>query len=160
MTEIRYEPIGTIHTPFRDRANVPIQTIGGVGIKGTIDIKPEYERCLKDLQEFSHIILIYHFHLSKGYSPEVKPFMDDQLRGVFSTRAPKRPNPIGFSVVRLVKIVGRTLHIEDLDIVDGTPLLDIKPYIPKIDAHMVERLGWAENKVERFPNVKADSRFD
>ena len=159
MQNIIYKPIGIIHTPINNPVGAPIQPIGGKGIKGYVEIYTDYEACLKDLDGFSHIFLLYHFHLSKGYSAEVKPFMDDTLRGVFSTRAPKRPNPIGLSVVRLIKIEGRILQIEDLDIVDGTPLLDIKPYVPKVDAHEVERLGWLTDNNADFSNKKADDWF-
>jgi len=131
MKEIKYVPIGIIHSPFKDIKGMPIQPTGARGIAGTIEIDSKYVNGLKDIEGFSHIILIYHFHLSKGYSLEVIPFMDDRLHGVFSTRAPRRPNPIGISVVRLIKVKGYTLHIEDIDIADGTPLLDIKPYVPE-----------------------------
>jgi tRNA-Thr(GGU) m(6)t(6)A37 methyltransferase TsaA len=142
MEEIIYSPIGIIRSPYNETEGTPIQTTGAKGVGGTVEILPECVEGLKDLDGFSHIILIYHFHLSKGYSLTVKPFLDDTPRGVFATRAPKRPNSIGFSVVRLVKIEGTTLDIEDVDIVDSTPLLDIKPYVPEFDAKEAERIGW------------------
>ncbi|MGD9037864.1 MAG: tRNA (N6-threonylcarbamoyladenosine(37)-N6)-methyltransferase TrmO, partial [Syntrophobacterales bacterium] len=120
---------------------------------------PEYGDGLKDLDGFSHIFLLYHFHLSQGYSLTVKPYLDDSLRGVFATRAPRRPNAIGISVVRLVEIEGCTLHIEDLDIADSTPLLDIKPYVPEFDSREVERIGWLAGKAEKAAEVGADERF-
>ncbi len=120
---------------------MPVQPTGAKGIAGTIEIKPEYIDGLKDIEGFSHIILIYHFHLSKGYSLKVKPFLDENLRGIFATRAPKRPNPLGISVVKLIKVKNNILQIEDVDIVDGTPLLDIKPYVPDFDIHEVEKIG-------------------
>lgn len=126
MQKIQYKPIGCIHSPFHDIADMPIQPIGAKGIAGTIEIHPQYTEGLKDLEGFSHVILIYHFHLSKSYSLKVKPFLDKQHRGVFATRAPKRPNPIGISVVRLRRIEGHILYIEDIDVVDGTPLLDVR----------------------------------
>lgn len=138
---------------------MPIQPKGAKGVAGTIEIKPEYADGLKDIEGFSHIILIYHFHLSRSYSLKVKPFLDDNLHGVFATRAPKRPNPIGISVVRLRKIVENILHIEDVDIVDGTPLLDIKPYIPEFDIHEVESSGWLTKKAKKVYEAKADERF-
>ena len=140
MEEISYRPIGIIHSPFKETKGTPIQPAGAQGIAATIELKPEYVDGLKDLEGFSHIFLIYHFHLSQGYSLKVKPFLDKYMRGLFATRAPKRPNAIGVSVVRLVGIKGCTLQIEDVDIVDGTPLLDIKPYLPpshQIPAHKV-----------------------
>lgn len=120
---------------------------------------PEFARGLQDLDGFSHIILIYHFHLSKGYSLTVKPFLDDIPRGVFATRAPKRPNSIGMSVVRLVRVEGSTLYIEDVDIVDSTPLLDIKPYVPEFDFRKAERIGWLTGKAKKAAKTGADERF-
>lgn len=159
MNEIRYKPIGVIHSPFKDVQGMPIQPTGAMGIAGTIEIEPEYCDGLKDIEGFSHIVLIYHFHLSDGYSLLVKPFMDDSLRGVFSTRAPRRPNPVGISLVRLVKVEGSTLHIENVDIVDGTPLLDIKPYVPEFDIQKNVRIGWLSDKADKANEIKADGRF-
>ena len=159
MTEIKYIPIGVIHSPFQDVEGVPIQPAGARGIKGTAEVFVEFCPGLKDIEGFSHIILVYHFHLSKGYSLEAKPFMDDEARGVFAIRGPSRPNPVGVSVVRLVKVEGCTLHIEDLDVVDGTPLLDIKPYVPDFDRREVERIGWLSGKSGNAQHVRADGRF-
>jgi len=159
MEEIKYKPIGIIRSPFGDVHGMPIQPTGARGITGTVEIKPEVADGLKDVEGFSHIILIYHFHRSEGYSLEVKPFMDDHLRGVFATRAPRRPNPIGMSIVRLVKVEGCTLYIEDVDIVDGTPLLDIKPYVPQFDAREVEKTGWLFGRADKVHEAKSDERF-
>jgi tRNA-Thr(GGU) m(6)t(6)A37 methyltransferase TsaA len=122
-------------------------------------IQKEYVEGLKDLDGFSHIILLYHFHLSRGYSLTVKPFLDDKLHGVFATRAPKRPNPIGISIVRLLSIEGNILSIKDVDIVDGTPLLDIKPYVPEFDSIQTANIGWLSDKVKQAQHHKADDRF-
>jgi tRNA-Thr(GGU) m(6)t(6)A37 methyltransferase TsaA len=138
---------------------MPLQPTGAKGVQGTIWIKKKYAGGLKDLDGFSHIILIYHFHLCKGCSLEVKPFLDDSLRGVFSTRAPKRPSPIGISVVRLLRVEGCTLHIEGVDIVDGTPLLDIKPYVPAFDVRKTKSIGWLSKKAGRASKIRADERF-
>ncbi|MCX5896123.1 MAG: tRNA (N6-threonylcarbamoyladenosine(37)-N6)-methyltransferase TrmO [Proteobacteria bacterium] len=159
MKEVRYKPIGIIHSPFKDIEGMPIQPSGAQGIAGTVEIEPAYADGLKDLEGFSHIILLYHFHLSKGYSLEVKPFLDDTSHGVFSTRAPARPNSIGISVVKLLKIAGCTLHIEEVDIVDGTPLLDIKPYVPEFDVREVEKIGWLSERVDKVSEIKSDERF-
>jgi tRNA-Thr(GGU) m(6)t(6)A37 methyltransferase TsaA len=159
MQEIRYRPIGVIHSPFKQTKGMPIQPPGARGVAGTVEVSPEYGDGLKDLDGFSHIFLLYHFHLSQGYSLTVKPYLDDSLRGVFATRAPRRPNAIGISVVRLVEIEGCTLHIEDLDIADSTPLLDIKPYVPEFDSREVERTGWLAGKAEKAAEVGADERF-
>jgi len=147
IEEIRYKPIGIIHSPFRDIRGMPIQPTGAKGIFGEVEVFPEYCEGLKDIEDFSHVILIYHFHKSKGYSLLVKPFVDEHKRGVFATRAPKRPNPIGISVVRVVKVKGCKLQIEGVDVLDGTPLLDIKPYIPAIDHIKVAKIGWLEGKM-------------
>ncbi len=159
MKKIVYQPIGTIHSPFQTVQGMPIQPAGAKGVQGTIEINPEYVDGLQDLKGFSHIILIYHFHLSRHYSLKVKPFLDDKPRGVFATRAPKRPNPIGISVVRLVRVKDAILHIEDIDIVDGTPLLDIKPYVLEFAVHGVYQTGWLSKKVKKVHEVKADKRF-
>ena len=159
MSRIQYKSIGVIHSPFKDIKGMPIQPTGAKGVKGSVIIDPDYIAGLKDLEGFSHIFLIYHFHLSKGYSLEVKPFLDNNTHGVFATRAPKRPNPIGISVVRLLEVVGRTLKIEDVDIVDGTPLLDMKPYVSDFDVRSVERMGWLSRKIDRVREAKADDRF-
>jgi tRNA-Thr(GGU) m(6)t(6)A37 methyltransferase TsaA len=159
VREICYKPIGTIHSPFAEVRGVPIQPTGAVGIRGAIEVAPEFAEGLKDLEGFSHILLIYHFHLSKGYSLLVTPFLDETARGVFATRAPRRPNGIGLSVVRLISVEGCRLTIEDVDIVDGTPLLDLKPYVPQFDAREVDRIGWLKGKTDRLSETKADSRF-
>ncbi|RLE72380.1 MAG: tRNA (N6-threonylcarbamoyladenosine(37)-N6)-methyltransferase TrmO [Thermoprotei archaeon] len=157
--EIIYKPIGVIRTPFKSPVGVPIQPSAGKGIKGLVEIFPEYMEGLKDLEGFSHIILIYHFHLVKKFSLKVIPYMDNEYRGVFATRAPARPNPIGISVVRLVKIEGNKLYIEDVDIVDGTPLLDIKPYVPEFDYRPEVKIGWLEKRVKKLKNTRDDGRF-
>jgi tRNA-Thr(GGU) m(6)t(6)A37 methyltransferase TsaA len=157
--DIYFKPIGIIHSPFKDVHGMPIQPAGAKGVEGTIEIEPEYIDGLRDIEGFSHIILIYYFHLSGAYCLLVKPFLDDTLRGVFSTRAPKRPNPIGLSIVRLVKVEGSILHIENVDIIDGTPLLDIKPYVPELDGIKAARTGWLSGKADKAHNAKADERF-
>jgi tRNA-Thr(GGU) m(6)t(6)A37 methyltransferase TsaA len=157
--EITYRPIGVIHSPHKETEGMPIQPTGAKGIRGTVEVKERYADGLRDLGGFEYIILIYHFHRSQGYSLEVKPFLDDSLRGVFSTRAPKRPNAIGMSIVRLLKVEGCTLLIEDLDILDGTPLLDIKPYVPAFDARKTKAIGWLSQKAVKAVKKKADGRF-
>lgn len=161
MKTVEYKPIGIIHSPFNDLEGMPIQPVGARGIKGEIHLDNKYKDGLKDLDGFSHIILIYQFHLSQGYSLEVKPFLDTEKRGIFATRAPKRPNPIGMSVVRLEKIEGNKIYISDVDIVDSTPLLDIKPYIPNFDKHEEDeiKIGWFEDKHHKAVDKKSDRRF-
>jgi len=159
MNGIKYKPIGVIHSPFKEPEGTPIQPAGAKGTDGIAEIFPEYAEGLKDIEGFSHIILLYHFHLSKGATLLAKPFMDNEKHGVFAMRGPSRPNPIGISVVRLVGVEGNMLHIQDVDIVDGTPLLDIKPYIPEFDIRKVERIGWLEKNVHKLSASKDNGRF-
>jgi len=159
MDEIKYRPIGVIHSPFKEPKGTPIQPAAATGIRGTVEVFPEYAKGLKDIGGFSHIILIYHFHLSRGASLEAKPFMDNETHGIFAIRGSSRPNPIGISVVRLVRVEGRILHIQDIDIVDGTPLLDIKPYVPEFDIREVEKIGWLAKNIHKLSTSKDDDRF-
>lgn len=138
---------------------MPIQPAGAAGIKGTVEVFEDFHPALKDLDGFSHIILLYHFHRSHGFNLQVVPFMDSELRGLFATRAPKRPNPIGLSAVQLNKIEYGVLHIQGVDILDGTPLLDIKPHIPEFDALEEVRTGWLENAKKTVSSRRSDDRF-
>jgi len=157
--KIEFQPIGVIHTPFTVLESMPIQPAGGDGVQGTVDVFEEYRAGLKDLDGFSHIILLYHFHHSREYRTHVVPFLDSQPRGVFATRAPRRPNPVGLSVVRLNRIEGGVVHIENVDILDGTPLIDIKPYVPEFDAQDDVRAGWLEHVRTTVSQRKSDDRF-
>ena len=159
MNDIKFKPIGIIYSPFNEPHGVPIQSSGAKGIEGSIEVFPEYVEGLTDIEGFSHIILIYYFHLSKNTSLTVIPYLDSRARGVFATRAPARPNHIGFSVVELIKVESNTLHIRNLDIVNGTPLLDIKPYVPQFDSRDTSKIGWLENVIHNLPNSKDDGRF-
>ena len=159
MDRIEYKPIGIIHSPFKEPKGTPIQPTAAKGIDGVVEVLPEYIEGLKDLEDFTHIILIYHFHLSKKFSLKAKPFMDNRIHGIFSIRAPSRPNPIGISIVKLIKIEKNTLYIRDVDIIDGTPLLDIKPYVPEFDVRKVDRIGWLEKNVKKLSISKDDGRF-
>ena len=151
--------IGIIQTPFKDIDGMPVQPSGARDVSGQLVLDPQYEEGLCDLDGFSHLILLYHFHLSNGYSLMVKPFLDTVRRGLFATRAPRRPNSIGLSIVRLNRIDGRILHILDVDMLDGTPLLDIKPYVPTFDIRSDVRAGWLEQSQERSTSLKSDQRF-
>ena len=159
MTTISYQPIGIIHSPFEGIEDVPIQPTAAAGICGTVELFAEFAAGLKDLGGFSHIILLYQFHRVTQVKLTVIPFLDREPRGVFATRAPSRPNPIGLSIVRLLGIEGNVLQIENVDIVDGTPLLDIKPYVPEFDHHEVQRTGWLENASENIKEKRSDDRF-
>jgi len=156
---VSYRPIGIIHSPFTNIEGMPIQPTGASGIQGTIEIFPEFAAGLKDLEGFSHIILLYHFHQVQEAKLIVTPFMDARPRGVFATRAPKRPNPIGLSIVKLLSIEQNVLHVENVDILDGTPLLDIKPYVPEFDQHPAERVGWLGQARGRVQSKRSDGRF-
>lgn len=156
---ITYRPIGVVHSPFDRVENMPIQPAAAVGIRGTVEVDAEYANGLRDLDGFSHIILLYHFHRTGGTKLTVTPFLDTEPRGLFATRAPSRPNPIGLSVVKLLRVEGCTLHVENVDILDGTPLLDIKPYVPRFDHWDAERIGWLASAGDRVENARADDRF-
>ncbi|MFO7843863.1 MAG: tRNA (N6-threonylcarbamoyladenosine(37)-N6)-methyltransferase TrmO [Bacteroidales bacterium] len=159
MKLLNFQAIGIIKSPFKTTEEMPIQPTGGRGVKGIIEVLEQYAEGLEDLEGFSHIIVLYHFHQTKKYELKVVPFMDKALRGIFATRAPKRPNPIGFSVVRLNRVENNILYIEDVDMLDGTPVLDIKPYIPDVDSPTVERLGWLEGISDKMKHKKSDDRF-
>ena len=161
MSTIVYEPIGIVHSPFKEPRGTPIQPPAAAGVEGTVELEPAYVDGLKDLDGFSHIILLYHFHQSKPASLRVRPFMDDEAHGVFAMRGPSRPNPIGLSVVRLERVEGNLLRVKDVDIVDGTPLLDIKPYVPQFDArdHVDVRIGWLGENVQKLSRSRDDGRF-
>lgn len=157
--KIEYCPIGIIRSAFKHVEGMPIQPSGSSSARGRVEVFPEYAEGLRDLEGFSHVILLYHFHRVKDWEPIVTPFMDSHPRGVFSTRAPKRPNPIGISVVKLLSIDGTVLHIDNVDVLDGTPLLDIKPYVPRFDQYPADRIGWLEQATDSVREKKSDRRF-
>lgn len=157
--KIEFQPIGVIHTPFKERAGMPIQPSGGRGVQGMVEVYPEFREGLSDLDGFSHIILLYCFHRIEGFKLRVVPFLDTRTRGLFSTRAPTRPNPIGLSVVRLLGIEDGVLQIENVDILDGTPLLDIKPYVPEFDVQRGISTGWLEEVGKKVSKKRSDNRF-
>jgi tRNA-Thr(GGU) m(6)t(6)A37 methyltransferase TsaA len=156
---IALAPIGVIHTPFDNLEGMPIQPAGAAGIRGTVEIFEEYRPGLKDLDGFSHIVLLYFFHRSRGFNLQIVPFMDTQKRGLFATRAPMRPNAIGLSIVQLNKIEDGVLHVQNVDMLDGTPLLDIKPYVPEFDAPAEVRTGWLEKVRRTVAGRTSDDRF-
>jgi tRNA-Thr(GGU) m(6)t(6)A37 methyltransferase TsaA len=127
---------------------------------GSAEIFPEYAEGLRDLEGFSHVYLIYHFHKARAARLIVKPFLEDVDHGVFATRAPRRPNPIGISLVRLTRIEGHVLHLKDVDILDGTPLLDIKPYAPRFDRREDVRIGWLEDVDEKTARIRGRRQYD
>ena len=159
MSTISFRSIGTIHTPFKEPRGMPIQPSRDGGTEATVEVLPELAKGLTDLEGFSHLILIYHFHRCHGYETMVTPYLDTREHGVFATRAPRRPNALGLSVVALRRVEGNVLHVEGVDIVDGTPLLDIKPFVPSFDAVQECRAGWLEDAADRVAEKTADERF-
>jgi tRNA-Thr(GGU) m(6)t(6)A37 methyltransferase TsaA len=150
--EIVLRPIGVIRSPYKGPGGVPIQPVYAHECTGVAELRPEFEEGLRDLDGFSHLHLIYCFHKTGESALVVKPYLGNTLRGVFSTRSPRRPNPIGLSVVRLIRREGTRLHLQELDILDGTPLLDIKPFIANVDNRSASRAGW----LEAFDNEMAE----
>ncbi len=156
---ILYHPIGIIHTPYKEASGTPIQPIAAPESEATIEVFFEYAEGLTDIGEFSHLILIYHMHLVKTSQLKLIPFLSNEEHGVFSTRAPGRPNPIGFSVVKLEKVNGNLLFITGIDIIDGSPLLDIKPFIPAFDGRSADKTGWFHETIDKISKIKDDGRF-
>jgi tRNA-Thr(GGU) m(6)t(6)A37 methyltransferase TsaA len=157
--KIEFTPIGIIHSPHTRLEGMPIQPTGAKGVKGSIEVFEPFAPGLKDLDSFSHIILLYYFHRTHGYALETVPFLDTKPHGIFATRAPKRPNPIGLSIVRLLRVNGRILSIENIDVLDKTPLIDIKPYIPEFDAQTDVKTGWLQDIQTADIDRKSDDRF-
>lgn len=160
LETIQINPIGIIYTPHKDVKNVPIQPIAADEYEGRIELLPEYVDGLKDLEGFSHITLFFHFHKIKGFELQVIPFMDTVKRGIFACKSPKRPNAIGLSTVKLIRIENNILYIQQVDILDGTPLIDIKPFFPKYDNRIDAKAGWLDAKGNiPLENMRADERF-
>lgn len=157
--EITFRPIGIIYTPFESPAGMPIQPAGAKGVEGKAVLFPEFRSGLQDLDEFSHVILLYYFHRSGSYTMKITPFLDNQERGLFATRAPNRPNGIGLSIVELADIIENTMVLRGVDMLNNTPLLDIKPYIPEFDAHLDAVTGWFGKNSDADITMKSDKRF-
>jgi tRNA-Thr(GGU) m(6)t(6)A37 methyltransferase TsaA len=155
---LELKPIGIVHSPFRQAAGTPIQAGMAEGAVGTVEVLPAFTEGLGDLDGFDRIWLLYWFDRAAAPKLTVTPYLDDQPHGVFATRAPARPNPIGMSAVRLLRVEGCTLHVADVDILDGTPVLDIKPYVPRFDHLPAERTGWLQQASNR--HTIADRRFE
>ena len=159
MKKIEYRPIGIIHSPYKTPAGTPIQPPASKGVEAEVEVFEKYAEGLTDLGGFSHIYLIYHFHLAIEFSLKVKPFLDDEPHGLFATRAPSRPNAIGLSIVALIGKENNTLRVKNIDVLDGTPLLDIKPYVPGFDICKVHKIGWMEKKIKNLDEAQDDGRF-
>jgi tRNA-Thr(GGU) m(6)t(6)A37 methyltransferase TsaA len=143
--EFVMRPVGVIRTPFKETRGMPIQPAFSHA-RGQVEVHADYAEGLQDLEDFSYVILIYVLHRSNGYTLRVKPFLDDVTHGLFATRHPSRPNPLGLSIVRLLSCRDSVLEVEGIDVLDGTPLLDIKPYVPDFDSHPDARAGWYESR--------------
>jgi tRNA-Thr(GGU) m(6)t(6)A37 methyltransferase TsaA len=156
MDDVVYRPIGVIHTPFPGSKDVP-RGADARDAPGTIEVFPRYAAGLDDLGGFSHVIIVFHMHLSEGPLLKVRPRNQRSDRGVFSTRSPRRPNPVGITVVRLKRIEGNILHVEGVDMADHTPLIDIKPYIPELDGRAGARTGWNGRRMANLAARKAGS---
>ena len=158
MKTVTYRPVGIIHSPFKQTTGVPRQSAGAANINGTIEIFDDYSEGLKDLDGFSHIVVIFHLHMVTRSSLKACPPWDGKEHGVFATRSPHRPNPVGVSVVRLERVVQNILHISGIDMVDGSPVLDIKPYVPELNPAGNIRTGWLAGKVEAMNKSKSGDR--
>ncbi len=156
---MEFSPIGIIHTDYTDPGNMPIQPVSDSSSGGWIEIFDEYSAGLADLDGFSHIYLIFHLHKSSGSRLRVIPFLDTVERGIFATRSPARPNAVGLSVVRLVSVSGNVLRIQGVDMLDGTPLIDIKPFVPFFEDTEDVRTGWFTGKDKEIPGKLSDGRF-
>ena len=159
MEEIRFKPVGVIRSPFDKPEGMPIQAAEAAGVRGVVELDAAFAEGLADIEGFSHLILLYHFHRAHPAKLTVLPFLDQRPHGVFATRAPTRPNALGLSVVRLLGVSGVRLEVEGVDVLDGTPLLDIKPYVPAFDAYPAEKIGWLANNLQPGVHTLADGRF-
>lgn len=156
---IQFEPIGRIESPWKSLAGMPIQPAGARGVEGRVVIDARWVDGLADIDGFSHLILLYHLHRVRGFKLRVTPFLDRTARGIFATRAPLRPNPLGLSIVRLVRREGRVLHIQDIDVLDGTPLIDVKPWVADFDMVRNAHAGWYESARHDVSSYRSDARF-
>lgn len=156
---ISITPIGVVRSEFKSKVGVPIQTASAPKLRATLEVFPGYAAGLRDLEAFEYLILLTHMHLVAEELLEVVPFLDTVTHGVFATRAPSRPNRLGLSIVRLVSIDGATLHFEGNDMIDGTPVLDIKPYVPAFDVRQTERIGWFAPRIDQLPGKRSDDRM-
>jgi tRNA-Thr(GGU) m(6)t(6)A37 methyltransferase TsaA len=157
---ITYQVVGVVRSPWTTLEGMPLQSVAAPDVRGQIEIHPSFVPGLADLKGFSHLHVIAHLHRGAPGGLTVVPFLDDSPRGIFATRSPRHPNPIGISVVRLLAVRGATLDIAGVDLIDGTPVLDLKPYVPAFDTVEAERTGWLERAAQRVHEVRADARFD
>jgi tRNA-Thr(GGU) m(6)t(6)A37 methyltransferase TsaA len=159
MEDIVFKPIGYVKSPHINAKGSPIQSSVAKGHKGTVVVYEEYKDGLKDLEGFSHIILLYHFHLIKDVKLFAIPFMDNVARGIFAIRSPARPNPIGLSVLEIESIEGNLINVKNIDVLNNTPVIDIKPYVPQFDSVFDAKIGWMESKISSAKDKRDDGRF-
>lgn len=159
MNKISYQPIGIVRSPFKKAEGTPIQPSASKKTEAVIEIFPEFTEGLIDLEHFSHIYVLFHLHLAESKGLTVVPFLDPNPHGVFATRSPGRPNPIGLSVVILQRIEGNKIFVNNIDILDGSPVLDIKPYVTQFDVFKTTKNGWLDKNVHKMENQKDDGRF-
>jgi tRNA-Thr(GGU) m(6)t(6)A37 methyltransferase TsaA len=157
--DVTYHAIGSVRSPFVQAAGMPIQSSRAQGAQGSLELEPEYWAGLEDLAGFSHLLLVSHLHRAGPAVLQVVPFLDTRQRGIFATRAPARPNPIAISVLRILRVEPGRVLVAELDLLDGTPILDIKPYVPEFDARGDARSGWYAEAARRNEDVVADDRF-
>jgi len=153
------EPIGLIHTPYTQLKQMPIQAKGAADTNATLEIDALYQEGLKDLEGFSHIYIFYHFHKATRIELEVTPFMDTKKRGVFATRSPLRPSHMGMSITQIISVCDNIVTIQGIDVLDGTPLIDIKPYIPQFDSVSRVKTGWMDKDESKVIDQTSDGRF-
>ncbi|MCT8179328.1 tRNA (N6-threonylcarbamoyladenosine(37)-N6)-methyltransferase TrmO [Variovorax sp. CY25R-8] len=157
--EIVLRPVGVVRSHFTEATGMPIQTAGAPEETGRVEVHPEFVPGLRDIEGFDYLILITRLHACENEKLEVVPFLDDASHGVFATRAPARPNRLGLSIVRLTAVEGGILHFSGNDMMDGTPVLDIKPYVPRFDVRETGRVGWFGARLERLPDTRSDDRM-
>jgi len=149
--EIKFKPIGVVHSPFKRKEDIQSNKYASANgfdsVQGELEIFDEYAAGLKDIDGFSHLFVLFVFHKSKGFKLHTKPLLDDKLRGVFATRSPHRPNPIGITIVRVIKRRGNILKVTGVDMIEGTPIIDIKPYTPR-DQKFPLKIGWLKDKMK------------
>ncbi|GIU16667.1 tRNA (N6-threonylcarbamoyladenosine(37)-N6)-methyltransferase TrmO [Shewanella glacialipiscicola] len=155
---INFSAIGFVESEYNDIANMPIQGCKVANNQGVLVIDAEFTEGLADLHEFSHLYVLFHLHRCNDYTLKVKPFLDNQLRGIFATRSPKRPNPIGLSIVEIERIEDNRIYVKGIDILNQTPIIDIKPYIQAFDNITPTRDGWYEHGQDPLTTL-SDNRF-
>ena len=159
MNDVKLKPIGLIRSIYTSVQGMPIQTIAASDVLGSLEVFSEFQLGLDGIDEFEYLLLITHLHASIKESLQVTPFLDDKTHGVFATRAPSRPNKLGLSIVKLIKRNGLTLVFSGNDMLDGTPVLDIKPYVPIFDVRDTQRVGWYSTKIQSLHQTKSDDRM-